>query len=85
MNFSDALILLKDGTRIQRSGWNGKGMFLLLVKAEDYLITGFDYEFNKTDYNLPFILMFTADKKIVPWLASQTDILANDWIVYTEV
>lgn len=74
MNFSEALQYLNNGVRISRSGWNGKGMFL-------FLISDWTYTDGKQDNypNLPFIAMKTADNKVVPWLASQTDILATDW------
>ena len=78
MNFEYALQLIKQGRIVQRSGWNGKGMFLVLVK-------GYEWSWNKI-YALPvkpylgsFIAMKTADDMLVPWLASQTDILADDW------
>lgn len=72
LSFSAALNMLKENRKVCRSGWNGKGMFI-------YLHTP-----SRTDERwerLPFIMMKTADDKIVPWLASQTDILAEDWCV----
>jgi hypothetical protein len=77
MNFSEALQLLKDGACIGRIGWNGKGMFLFLIPDWKYT----DGKHDNYD-NAPFIAMKTADNKTVPWLASQTDILANDWAVF---
>lgn len=74
IDFSDAVIQLKQGKRVARRGWNGKGMFLFLVLAWTYT-DGRQDNFE----NAPFIAMKTADAKIVPWLASQTDILAEDW------
>ena len=75
-DFSTALALLKDGREIRRRGWNGKGMWLILVRAEDWemnvgILQNMDHA--------PWIGMKTADDKFVPWLASQTDILAEDW------
>jgi hypothetical protein len=80
MNFSDALSLLKAGQKVCRFGWNGKGMWLKIV---DYWISAayVDCECAEQDNNLPFIVMKTADNHFVPWLASQTDILAVDWMV----
>lgn len=74
MDFSLALKLLKAGERVCRTGWNGKRMYLFLIRD-------WTYTDGKQDNfpNLPFIAMKTADEKVVPWLASQTDILANDW------
>lgn len=78
MNFGMALEYLRNGTRVARAGWNGKGMWLVLV-------TGDRYQFVNTPVpvlglvKLPWIGMKTADDKFVPWLASQTDLLAEDW------
>jgi len=75
-DFGWALGALKNGKKVSRTGWNGKGMWLELVPADCWTkLFG-----NTTDYeNCPFISMKTADDKIVPWLASQTDLLAEDW------
>lgn len=76
MNFSQALDQIKAGQRVARPGWNGKGMFIFLVERWTYT------DGKQDNYpNLPFIAMKTADGKVVPWLASQTDILAEDWSV----
>lgn len=72
MNFGQAIEALKEGKKVARTGWNGKNMWLRLVNPVE---TDFDYGYE----NLPFIEMKTADNKLVPWLASQTDILADDW------
>ena len=79
---------LKAGSLIARKGWNGKGMFLFFVKKDwelssDSVSPGVAIalmRINATD-TLPFIAMKTADNKIVPWLASQSDLLATDWEV----
>lgn len=67
--FGEAIRLLKRGMYVQRSGWNGKGMHLGLHRptVEDNEMT------------LPYIWMRTACGNTVPWLASQTDVLAEDW------
>jgi len=75
LNFSSALFLLKRGSWLQREGWNGKGMYLFLVDTWDYENS------NPQLDRLPFIAMKTAQGQVVPWLASQTDMLANDWQV----
>lgn len=81
MNFSDALQRLKQGQKVNRAGWNGKGMYLLLV--EPYVMLGATdarLEMLGIDGTLrPWIGMRTADNGFVPWLASQTDLLADDW------
>lgn len=74
MTFGQALELLKAGKKVARAGWNGKGMWLSLVFPKEYQV------FYLSSFELlPFIGMKTADNKFVPWLASQTDILAEDW------
>lgn len=77
MNFGVALEKLKRGVRVSRTGWNGRGMFIFLVGREWTYTDG-----RQDNYpNLPFIAMKTADDRVVPWLASQTDVLAEDWEV----
>jgi len=68
MNFGQALELLKSGRRVSRSGWNGKGMWLELQRPDAH-----------SKMTLPYVYMSTAQGDLVPWLASQTDILAEDW------
>jgi hypothetical protein len=84
ISFSRALAALKEGSKVAREGWNGKGMWLLLIAADKWQIPN-GLEFNggaQSAYPvLPFIGMKTADGSFVPWLASQTDILADDWSV----
>jgi hypothetical protein len=78
MNFSQALDECKSGKRISRSGWNGKGMWLRFVPTESWhCVSKLDAPENLR--LLPWIGMKTADGGFVPWLASQTDILADDW------
>lgn len=75
MQFGAALALAKIGHRIAREDWNGKGMFVFHVAS-------WTFTDGRNDNRpcLPFLAMKTADNKVVPWLASQTDLLANDWI-----
>lgn len=68
MNFGDALEALKAGKRVCRTGWNGKNMHLEIQFPDA-----------ASKMTLPYIFMYTADKNFVPWLASQTDMLAEDW------
>ena len=82
MNFQQALDALKDGKYIARENWNGKGMYVFLI-GEKY-DSGFGhwtYTNGKNDNFIlrPFIAMKTVDSEVVPWVASQTDILAEDW------
>lgn len=66
MDFGQALGVLERGGTVSRSGWNGKGMWLWRCVPSD-------------PSWLPFIVMVTADGRNVPWLASQTDVQAQDW------
>lgn len=80
MNFGQALEALKQGARICRTGWNGKGMWLSIVKAGEWSTSAWmKWPLNTEFETAPWIGMMTADKQFVPWLASQTDILAEDW------
>lgn len=76
--FDRAIQVLKENGRVARSGWNGKGMWLMLCIPDGPYTLESD---GKTYDRLPYIYMKTADDKLVPWLASQTDILAEDWIL----
>lgn len=67
-SFSRALEILKAGGRVSRVGWNGIGMW---IEAQ------FPDEHSKM--TLPYIYMKTANDQVVPWLASQTDLMAEDW------
>lgn len=85
MNFGQALDTLRRGGRVYRDGWNGKGMFLYLVPGSVFSVNrppllGIYPEGTEIRY-LPHIDMRTADGSCVPWLASQTDILAEDWVI----
>lgn len=78
LNFGDAVHMLKLGKKVARSGWNGKGMWLGLHKEGGAFIREeCGTEITYADY----IVMKTADNKLVPWLASQSDVLAEDWRV----
>lgn len=81
--FSIALEKLKLNDKLARKGWNGKGMFIFLVTFDDWVLATSEVaglEDMELD-GLPWICMKTVDNKLVPWLASQTDILATDWCV----
>ena len=84
MNFGQAVEALKAGKRVARQGWNGKGMFLFLVPGSTFKVNrppllGIYPEGTEINYHA-YIAMKTADDKVVPWLASQTDVLAEDWV-----
>jgi len=76
MNIGGAVEALKHGMHVERVGWNGKGMFLYRVeRREGGAMIGKFAVFS------PFIMMVTAQGEHVPWLCSQTDLLAEDWQV----
>lgn len=68
MTFSEALDALKDGCRIARAGWNGRGQYIELQVPDEH-----------SKMTLPYIFIHTVQGDLVPWLASQTDLLSNDW------
>lgn len=63
-----AVALLKDGHKVHRAGWNGKGMWLELQCPDAH-----------SKMTLPYVYMHTAQGDLVPWLCNQTDLLAADW------
>jgi hypothetical protein len=87
LSFGHAVIAMKNGHRVSRAGWNGKGMFLYYVPAASYpaqrntnsAMVGY-YDNDMVPYR-DYIAMKTAQNDVVPWVASQTDILADDWCV----
>ena len=83
LTFSQALNHLKTGIKMQRVGWNGKGMFVFMVPGSTFTVNrppllGIYPEGTQVNYHA-HIDMKTADGQIVPWLCSQTDMLAEDW------
>lgn len=75
LDFGEALHALRRGRKVARAGWNGKGMWLTLIPNEGVVLEDSGLRL------LPWIGMRTADAGFVPWLASQTDVLASDWII----
>jgi hypothetical protein len=78
LTFGDAIMLLKAGHRVTRAGWNGKGMWLMYVSADLAAKVAFEFAAREAQ---PYLVMKTAQDKIVPWLASQSDMLDEDWMV----
>ncbi len=83
MNFSEALEAIKLGLKVAREGWNGKGMFLFLVPGSKFTVNrapllGIYPEGTEIEYHA-HIDMKTAQGYVVPWIASQSDLLAEDW------
>jgi len=84
LTFGLAIEALKQGKKVARSGWNGKGMWLKMVNMQTMRADEDFPEVLWTDeyINLPTIVMKTADDKLLfGWLASQTDMLAEDWMI----
>lgn len=83
MNFGEALAALKNGERVTRSGWNGKGMFIYLVPGSTFQVNrppllGIYEEGTEINYR-PHIDMRGVDGTCMPWLSAPSDLLADDW------
>ena len=78
-----AVKMMQDGLRVCRSGWNGKGMWIGLIPGDQWGLgsgqNAYDYGAAGPGMLLPWIGMRTAQGTFVPWLCSQTDLLATDW------
>lgn len=59
---------MRQGNKVRRAGWNGKGMHLMLQVPD-----------TNSKMTLPYVYMYTVTSDLVPWLCSQTDLLATDW------
>jgi hypothetical protein len=68
VNIGEAVAALRDGKKVARSGWNGKNMYLELQVPDA-----------NSKMTLAYVYMRTAQGDLVPWLCSQTDLLAEDW------
>ncbi len=73
-NIGYAVGELRQGYKVTRRGWNGKGMYLMLQVPD-----------TNSKMTLPYVYMKTAQGDLVPWLCSQTDLLATDWESIAEV
>jgi len=79
MNFGEAIAAMKASKLVQRAGWNGKGMHVYLEDGYTMTIRGGIFKGTTRTYE-PVIVMFTAQGKHQQgWLASQADMLADDW------
>lgn len=86
MDFGQALDRLKHGSKVTRDGWNGKDMYVVLqagypdgIPANANTAAAFGVDEGTKVVVRPYLAMWTVDKQIVPWVASQTDLLAEDW------
>lgn len=87
-DFGWALAELREGEKVCRTGWNGKNMYIFLqpgypegvpINQNTAKATGIPA--GTEGYFRPYLMMYTAQGDFVPWVASQTDILADDWEV----
>lgn len=91
MNYEEALKALKNGKLAARKGWNGKGMYIFMMpgmtakltqldKLPEAVVKRFENEGRDEVDFVPYICMKAADGKLVRgWLASQTDMMSDDW------
>lgn len=70
MNMAEARDCLMRGERVAREGWNGKGMYLEAQFPND-----------KSKMTEPYVYMKTADGGLIPWMCSQADFFAGDWLI----
>ena len=74
MDIGRAITAMREGSPVARSGWNGKNMYLKMQIPDAH-----------SKMTLPYVYMFTAQGDLVPWLCSQSDLLASDWTIVTNI
>ena len=70
MDIGTAIIQMRKGNRVTRAGWNGPDQWIALQEPD-----------GNSKMRKPYMYISPVDGEFVPWLASQTDILAHDWIL----
>ena len=75
MDFGEALHLLKEGKKLAREGWNGKGMFIVFVPSEVINLNEYLVKFNQ------YFVIKNVDGSVSTWVPSVNDCLAEDWYV----
>jgi len=73
MKFETALLRLKNGKKLTRKGWNGKNMYIQIQHPDP-----------DSKMTQPYIYITTTNGEKVPWIASQSDLLSEDWQIYHE-
>jgi hypothetical protein len=68
MTIGEAVDAMRHGDKVARAGWNGKNMWLALQEPDKH-----------SKMTLPYVYMRTAQGDLIPWLCSQSDLLAGDW------
>lgn len=83
MTFGDALEAMKDGERVARHGWNGKDMYVFLAHEPDFVTDADISAYDQLEVEVhDMLVMKTAQDTFQPgWLASQADMLAEDWYI----
>lgn len=84
LTFGLAIEALKLGKNVSRAGWNGKGMWLFIIQGSNDIAKLNGYGFGEMLNEPTFrdaIFMKTVDNQLVPWTASQSDVLAEDWLI----
>lgn len=69
LDFGEALAQLRRGLAVARRGWNGTGMWIMLQVPDEH-----------SKMRRPYLFMKPVDGDLVPWVASQSDLLAEDWV-----
>jgi hypothetical protein len=81
MNFGQAVEAVKEGKRIGRTGWNGKGMYVYYVPGGDYATQteSAKKEFGDFAHYNPYLAIKTVQGSVSTWVPSINDVLAEDW------
>lgn len=73
MNIGQAIDAMRQGLKVTRKGWNGKGQYIALQLPDE-----------NSKMRKPYVYISPVDGEFVPWFASQTDLLADDWQIFNE-
>lgn len=77
MDFSDALDCAKDGAKIARNGWNGKNIWVAVQRPDEHSKMTQPYLYIEYPVGHPA----NPNGSRTPWLASQGDLMAEDWFI----
>ena len=79
--FGHAVELLKTGFKLARKGWNGRGMYISYVDPKEWNSSELERPWDEDLKPRPWIGVKTVDNEYMPWVPSQSDVLAEDWII----